>query len=117
MKIKQSHGGRRLEKYLLLLLLNLVTACSFAQVSITGKVSAKSTGSGGNLPAISVIIKGTTYGAGTDNSGVYKINAPIKPGNYTLVFSGVGYQQQEVPLTIGDAAAYTVDAQLSETVS
>lgn len=117
MKIKQSHGGRRLEKYLLLLLLNLVTACSFAQVSITGKVSAKSTGSGGNLPAISVIIKGTTYGAGTDNSGVYKINAPIKPGNYTLVFTGVGYQPAEVPLTIGNAAAYTADAQLSETVS
>jgi TonB-linked SusC/RagA family outer membrane protein len=101
----------------LLLALNMIVACSFGQVTITGKVSGTSGIKADGANAVSVIIKGTKYGAGTDNSGVYKISATLKPGKYTLVFSGVSFQTQEADLTVGNATEYTVDAVLIEKVS
>lgn len=64
----------------------------FAQstVSVSGVVSAKN---GTVLPA-SVIIKGTTKGASTDERGHYSLEQV--PSNAVLVFSSVGYQTVEI---------------------
>ena len=107
----------KIKNICLLLALNMVVACGFAQVNITGKVSGKSGDQSNGLSSISVVLKGTKYGAGTDNNGEYKLSAPVKPGRYTLVFSGVGYQSSEVTLTIGTAAGYIADAQLATAIS
>lgn len=93
----------------------LLTANSFAQVTISGKVSETNTGSG--LSGISVIIKGSKYGSGTDNAGAYKITAPLKPGTYNVSFSGVGYKAETVQLTVGSSNTYTVDIQLTAQIS
>lgn len=50
---------------------------------------------GDGLPGVSVKIKGTTSGSTTDLNGNYSISAP---DNGTLVFSYIGYVNQEVPI-------------------
>ncbi len=68
--------------------------------TITGKVTDES-----DLPmqGVSVTIKGTATGVTTDAEGNYSITAP---DNSTLVFSFVGYQEQEI--TIGDQTTVNV---------
>ena len=62
------------------------------QVSkITGKVTDSS---GGFLPGVSVVIKGTTNGTVTDADGNYSLGNV--PPNATLSFSFVGMKKQEV---------------------
>ena len=58
---------------------------------ITGKVSDSS---GGSLPGVSVVIKGTTTGIITDINGNYSLNNV--PDNGTLQFSFVGMKSVEV---------------------
>ncbi len=48
------------------------------------------------LPEISVHLKGTTIGTVTDFNGYYTINPVSATG--TLVFSGMGYEDKEVPI-------------------
>ncbi len=47
------------------------------------------------IPAVSIVVKGTTTGTQTDASGRYSITAP---SNSTLVFTYIGYTTQEVPV-------------------
>ncbi len=63
------------------------------QKSVTGKVTDTS---GGLMPGVSVIIKGTTNGSITDSNGKYSIlNVPA---NATLQFSFVGMKSQEISI-------------------
>ena len=120
MERKHFYLPGKFKYYFLLLAFNILTALAFAQVDISGKVSGKAgnqSGSAAGIPGISVTLKGTKFGAGTDASGYYKISAPVKPGKYVLVFTGVGFETVEQPITIGNASNYTADAQLSDKVS
>jgi TonB-linked SusC/RagA family outer membrane protein len=58
---------------------------------VTGKISDKS---GGSLPGVSVVVKGTTNGVITDAGGNYTISGV--PDNATLQFMFVGMKTQEV---------------------
>ncbi|MGQ9621298.1 MAG: carboxypeptidase-like regulatory domain-containing protein, partial [Bacteroidales bacterium] len=64
------------------------------QQVVTGKVTDSQTGE--PMPGVNVVVKGTTIGAITDANGNYSINVPDR--NVTLVFSFIGYTNQEVPL-------------------
>jgi TonB-linked SusC/RagA family outer membrane protein len=71
----------------------LPTAISaVADITVTGRVLDET---GGGLPGVNVVVKGTTNGAQTDPDGRFTITAP---DNGTLVFSYVGYTAQEVPI-------------------
>ncbi|BBE16072.1 SusC, outer membrane protein [Aquipluma nitroreducens] len=61
------------------------------QKSISGKVTDSS---GGSLPGVSVVIKGTTTGTITDANGNYSLSNI--PANATLQFSFVGMKTQEI---------------------
>ncbi len=50
------------------------------------------------LPGITVIVSGTQMGTVTNFNGEYSIQ-PTSNGTYTLVFSGVGYERQEVRIS------------------
>ncbi len=58
---------------------------------ITGKVTDSS---GGSLPGVSVVLKGTSLGVITDVDGKYSISNI--PGNAILIFSFVGMKAQEI---------------------
>ena len=63
-----------------------------ADRTITGTVRGTDTNE--PLPGVSVVIKGTTRGTTTDVNGNFRLN--VEDENTTLVFSFVGYANQEV---------------------
>jgi TonB-linked SusC/RagA family outer membrane protein len=71
------------------------------QKNISGKVSDSS---GGPLPGVSVVIKGTTNGTITDMDGKY--NLPKVSETSILVFSFVGMKSQEI--TVGNKTLLNV---------
>lgn len=71
------------------------------QKTITGKVTDSS---GGALPGVSVVVKGTTNGTITDANGNYSISKV--PENSILQFSFVGMKSQEI--VVGDKTTINV---------
>ena len=82
--------------------------------SVKGKVTDKKTGEA--LVGVNVQIQGTQQGGATDAEGKYEI-INIPPGNYTVVASYVGYNDEKVSnvQVVQDNFA-EVDFQLSNTV-
>lgn len=84
-----------LAKVLPLLALLVFTRSLFAQAqSISGIVTTADKNE--PLPGVTVVVKGTTIGAGTNADGSFSLNVPNGTG--TLVFSFVGYITKEVPI-------------------
>lgn len=87
-----------MKKYLLMLWLllwgsiGLVAAQSRA---VTGTVKS---GTGETLPGVTVLVKGTTIGAGTGADGAFSLSIPETVNKPVLVFSYVGFVTQEVPV-------------------
>ena len=75
-------------------------------ITITGIVKDES----GPLPGVTVLIKGTTQGAATDNNGRYTIN--VSGNESVLQFSYIGYITQEI--LVGNRR--TIDVDLKENV-
>lgn len=69
--------------------------------TVTGTVTDES---GGGLPGVSILVKGTQKGTTTDASGKYKLDVPDEKA--ILVFSFVGYLSQEI--TIGSQTTLNV---------
>lgn len=64
----------------------------FAQTrTISGRVTDRTTGEG--LPGVTVLVKGTNNGISTNSDGSYTLTVP--DAGSTLVFSSVGFVQQE----------------------
>ncbi|WP_027137856.1 TonB-dependent receptor [Gaetbulibacter saemankumensis] len=83
-----------------LLLLVIFSTISYAQT--TGSVAGKLTDKEYNnepLAFANVIIKGTTKGTTSDFDGLYQLDN-LEAGDYTLIFSFVGYETQELPVTV-----------------
>lgn len=72
----------------------LVAFAAEAQV-VKGKVTSKEDGT--TMPGVNILIKGSQTGTSTDASGAYSLD--VGPGNPTLVFSFVGYVQEEVQVS------------------
>jgi TonB-linked SusC/RagA family outer membrane protein len=85
------------------LFLTVVPTLATAQTlkTVTGKVTDAT---GGPLPGVSVVVKGTTNGSITDAEGNYKIQNV--PSNATLTYSFVGMQAQDV--AIGERSVLNV---------
>ncbi|QDO93014.1 TonB-dependent receptor [Formosa sediminum] len=87
-------------KQLLIALVFLTTAFNYAQDtgSIVGKLIDKEYNNE-PLAFANILIKGTTNGTTSDMDGLYSFNN-LEPGEYTLIYSFVGYETQQVPLTV-----------------
>jgi len=83
-------------KSMLLVVLFTITFSvdAIGQHTVSGTVIDASTSE--TLPAVNILVKGTTRGTSTDAEGAYELNATSP--NDTLVFSYVGYQKMEVPI-------------------
>lgn len=72
----------------------LLSFRSFGQnIDVSGVVTSDDDGSG--LPGVNVVLKGTTRGVLTDSDGKYSISVP---SNGTLLFTYIGFKEQEVPV-------------------
>jgi TonB-linked SusC/RagA family outer membrane protein len=94
---------------MLLLMLILFSCTIFAQVRISGKITDNA---GKSLPGVSVSVKGSTTGTSSDVNGDYLLNASLKPGNYQVEFSGIGYKTVQKELKVDAQQSYAVDVQL-----
>ncbi len=65
-------------------------------IQVNGKVTDSSNGE--PLPGVAVVLKGTSIGASTGVDGTYSLAVPDGQENGTLVFSYIGFVNQEVPI-------------------
>ncbi len=93
------------------ILLQLFALAATAQIKISGKVTGPD---GKGIPSVSVTVRNTTVGTATDADGLYSINTDLKPGSYTIDFTGIGFRSKEQSLNVSSGATYTSDAQLVE---
>ncbi len=103
---QRSVGGKHI---CLVLLAHVATVICIAQVTISGRVSGNDAG---GIAGITVAVQNTGFGTATDADGNYSLTADLKAGNYTVVFSGIGYKPNEVNVRIGSQQSYTVNTQL-----
>ena len=72
---------------------------------LSGQVTDKS---GGPLPGVAVLLKGTTVGTATDVNGNFKFLVP-QDKNTVLVFSFIGMKRLEVPAQFGEPMKVTLE--------
>lgn len=92
-------------KRILLLNLLLVFAFGFKSQAQERSVSGRVIEQGEGLPAVNIIIRGTTTGTTTDLDGNYKITVPSSES--VLVFSSIGFITQEI--AVGAQSVINID--------
>ena len=75
----------------------------YAQNTISGTISDEV---GNPLPGVSVLIKGTSTGTTTDDTGTYTLSVP---GDATLVVSFIGYKTQEIAVGNRTAISFALE--------
>ena len=78
---------------------------------IHGHVIDKNTGE--HLPHMVVMLKGTTIGVATDNTGHYMIRN-VPEGDFIVEVSAIGYKSQSREITIKKGRAYEINFILEE---
>lgn len=114
MKTRTTHRFGKWKHFCLSVTLSLFAVIAFGQVRISGKVN--NTG-GAAVESATVTVKGTKFGTTSDANGVYSFTVPLNPGTYTLIYSAVGWGTQSKTITIGNEKSYSVDVNLSESLS
>lgn len=80
--------------------------------TLNGYVSEAATGE--VIWGVNAVLNGTTLGASTNSSGFYSISR-IPPGEYTVVFSFLGFREYRAEVTISAGETTRLDAELIET--
>jgi iron complex outermembrane recepter protein len=100
---------------LLLFLPLLLSISSSAQKNEYGSIKGIVTTSDGKPAAsVAILIKNTTKGALTTEDGNFEFKK-IKTGNYTLVFSLVGFENKEIPAEVKGTKEVFLNVQLEHT--
>jgi iron complex outermembrane receptor protein len=82
----------------LILLLALVQIAAFGQAP-KGTIKGKTSCNGIPLSYTSVGVAGTSFGTTSNSEGLYEIQN-VPSGSYTLIFSNIGYQPEEVSVSL-----------------
>ena len=85
-----------------LLVAMLLAGSAVAQRAVTGQVTDSETGT--PMAGVTVVVKGSTAGAFTDDEGQYSVR--VASNEDVLVFTFIGYQRQEV--TVGSQTSVSV---------
>src|SRR5690606_30983721 len=83
---------------LLMLSMLLISSTVIAQRTVRGTVTDAADGL--PLPAVSVVVRGTTVGTATLADGTYTLNVPS--GSNEIIVSMVGYVSQTLPIGSGE---------------
>lgn len=93
---------RKIRQVLLCLLLVVVSVANAQNKTISGQVTSERDGE--PMPGVSILVKGTSNGAISDNDGNFEITVANKGA--VLVFSFIGMEKKEV--SVGSATTLTV---------
>ena len=87
------------KKYIMTILLICLLSLNLSANDVMGMISGKVLSTDGEpIDYANVYLKGTAFTGTTDDKGLYHIKAPA--GNYTIVFSYVGFEQLEMKVEI-----------------
>ena len=100
-----------MKKNLLLLLTLFISIVGYAQTSVTGRVTSAEDGT---PVLLTVSIKGTSRGAYSNPEGYYSIDIPAGATNPVLLFSGIGYVTQEIPVNNRSVINVTIESSAFE---
>ncbi len=98
----------RCRKAFFLLLSSLLTQPLLAQPDGTSLFGTVTDPDRRPLAGVQVYLRGTAHGTATDSVGQYRL-ANVRPGQYTLVFGGIGYQSVVQPVALVAGQALRVD--------
>ena len=87
-----------------MLLAGLLCCFQNLKAQTGGEITGKVVDAMGELPGVSVVVKGTTNGISTDLNGVFKLSG-VKPDD-VLQFSFIGYKTQEIK--VGNQKTFNV---------
>lgn len=82
-----------------------------SDANVFGHVLDKATGE--HLPFVTVMLKGTTIGIATDNSGHYFLKN-LPEGNFTLEFKMMGYQTIDKNITLKKGKTLEINVEMEE---
>lgn len=99
-----------MKNFLILFLISLTSVVYSQEATLSGRIALPDSSMAAGA---TVILKGTTLGAVTDNNGLYSINK-LKPGTYILRFSLLGYETQEKKVVLNNGKN-TSDFMMTET--
>ncbi len=91
-------------KLILMLLAGLLCCFQNLKAQTGGEITGKVVDAMGELPGVSVVVKGTTNGISTDLNGEFKLSG-VKPDD-VLQFSFIGYKTQEIK--VGNQKTFNV---------
>lgn len=91
-------------------LMTSVSALAQEKATIKGQISLTNNQAADN---VSVTLKGTKIGTSTDANGFYEIKN-IKPGNYVIKVSGIGYSSKEKSVSLNGGDSIIEDFRISE---
>ncbi|MFZ0597778.1 MAG: TonB-dependent receptor [Flavobacterium sp.] len=97
-------------KFLFITLFICTISIAQTKGTISGVLTDKETNNE-VLPFANVLLKGTNISANTDIDGKYSLS--VNPGNYIIIFSFVGYESVEQPVTVKSNETITVNQVLS----
>ena len=89
----------------------LSAEASNTDTHIYGHIIDKTTGE--HLPYIVVVLKGTTIGVSTDNTGHYLMR-DIPEGTYTIEVAAIGYKTERREITVKKGISYEMNFMLEE---
>lgn len=78
---------------------------ALAHVTISGKIRDLDTGE--SIPAVAVMVKGTTRGAAANVEGFFSI-PDLDAGSNTLIFSALGYERKELTIELTDGESINI---------
>lgn len=101
--------------YILILWVSALPLCAdnipATDTHLTGHVIDKNTGE--HIPFLTVMIKGSTIGTATDESGHFFLkNLPV--GTHTIRVNGVGYMSAEKQITLKKGETHRLDFEIAE---
>ncbi len=82
------------------------------KATIKGQISISNNDAADN---VSVVLKGTKIGTTTDSHGFYEIKN-IKPGNYVIRVTSVGFSSKEKSVTVNNGDEIIEDFKLLQTL-
>ncbi len=95
----------------LALILALPISAAFARATISGKIKDAATGE--SIPAVAVVVEGANRGAAANVEGFFSI-PNLEPGEYTLVFSSLGYEVLRKDVTIVDGQSHNIEVKMKD---
>lgn len=95
-------------KPVLLLLFAVFSLSLNAQNSISGKVTDKNNNP---IPYVNIVIENTSEGTISDAEGKF-LFADLQPGEYTLVFSSIGFETEKVTVNLSGSEEEEITVQL-----